>query len=65
MRAAFYEKLGPAKDVLKVGEVPKPTPQAGEVLVRVHVSGVNPSDVKMRLGTSSATRDSTHQHART
>jgi NADPH2:quinone reductase len=57
MRAAFYEKLGPAKDVLKVGDLPKPVPQAGEVLVRVHASGVNPSDVKMRLGTSSATNE--------
>ena len=43
MRAAYYEKLGPAKDVLKTGEVAKPAPQAGEVLVRVHASGVNPS----------------------
>ena len=57
MRAATYEKLGPARDVLKVGDVPKPAPQAGEVLVRVHASGVNPSDVKMRLGTSSATNE--------
>ena len=57
MRAATYETLGPAKDVLKVGDVPKPTAQAGEVLVRVQVSGVNPSDVKMRLGTSSATNE--------
>jgi NADPH2:quinone reductase len=57
MRAAYYEKLGPARDVLKVGEVPKPAPAAGEVLVRVHASGVNPSDVKMRLGTSSATNE--------
>jgi NADPH2:quinone reductase len=57
MRAAYYEKLGPAKDVLEVGDVPKPAPQAGEVLVRVHASGVNPSDVKMRLGTSSATNE--------
>jgi NADPH2:quinone reductase len=57
MRAAYYEKLGPAKDILEVGDVPKPAPQAGEVLVRVHASGVNPSDVKMRLGTSSATNE--------
>ena len=55
MRAAYYETLGPAEDVLRVCDLPKPAPQAGEVLVRVHASGVNPSDVKMRLGTSSAT----------
>ena len=57
MRAASYEKLGPAREVLKVGDAPKPAPQAGEVLVRVHASGVNPSDVKMRIGTSSATNE--------
>lgn len=57
MRAAYYENLGPARDVLKVGDLPDPVPQAGEVLVRVHASGVNPSDVKMRLGTSSATNE--------
>lgn len=57
MRAAFYEKLGPAKDVLKVGDLPKPAPEAGEVLVRIQASGVNPSDVKMRAGTSSATNE--------
>jgi NADPH2:quinone reductase len=57
MRAAYYEAPGPAKDVLKTGDLPKPAPRAGEVLVRVHASGVNPSDVKMRLGTSSATNE--------
>lgn len=48
MRAAWYEKNGPARDVLIVGDLPTPEPQAGEVLVKVHVSGVNPSDVKSR-----------------
>jgi NADPH2:quinone reductase len=54
MRAAYYGNLGPAKDVLEVGELPQPIPAAGEVLVRVKASGVNPSDVKMRSGTGSA-----------
>lgn len=54
MRAAFYEKLGPAREVLQVGEMPDPLPQSGEVRVRIHASGVNPSDVKMRVGTGSA-----------
>lgn len=48
MRAAWYESNGSARDVLVVGDVPNPEPAAGEVLVRVHVSGVNPSDVKSR-----------------
>jgi NADPH2:quinone reductase len=48
MRAAFYEANGPARDVLRVGDVEAPQPGAGEVRVRLRTSGVNPSDVKSR-----------------
>jgi NADPH:quinone reductase len=48
MRAAWYERNGSAHDVLVVGELPTPVPGPGEVLVRLHSSGVNPSDVKAR-----------------
>ena len=48
MRAAFYEAMGPARDVLRVGDVETPEPGPGEVRVRVGASGVNPSDVKSR-----------------
>src|SRR4028118_2064390 len=50
MRAAWYEKIGPAKEVLQVGEIPDVEPGSGEVRVRVHASGVNPSDWKTRSG---------------
>ena len=50
MKAAWFEKFGNAGDVLKIGELPKPHPQAGEVLVALASSGVNPSDVKKRAG---------------
>jgi NADPH2:quinone reductase len=50
MKAAWYTKNGEAKDVLVVGEQPVPQPAAGEVLVRLRSSGVNPSDVKSRRG---------------
>jgi NADPH2:quinone reductase len=50
MRAAFYTRLGAARDVLAVGEQPTPIPGPGEVRVRLSVSGVNPSDWKSRLG---------------
>jgi NADPH2:quinone reductase len=50
MRAAWYEKFGDASDVLVVGEMDTPSPSAGEVLVRVHATGINPSDVKLRSG---------------
>jgi NADPH2:quinone reductase len=48
MRAAFYESMGPARDVLRVEEIKTPEPGPGEVRVRLHTSGVNPSDVKSR-----------------
>lgn len=50
MHAAWYEINGPAAEVLKVGEMPDPVAGAGEVRVRLHASGVNPSDVKARAG---------------
>ena len=48
MKAAWYTHNGEAQDVMQVGELPTPTPHAGEVLVRLMTSGVNPSDVKSR-----------------
>ncbi|MBT2323124.1 NADPH:quinone reductase [Variovorax paradoxus] len=50
MRAAFYTRQGPATEVIRVGDQPKPAPGPGEVLVRLHTSGVNPSDWKTRRG---------------
>lgn len=51
MKAVWYTATGPARTVLVTGTLPTPTPAAGEVLVRLHASGVNPSDVKARAGT--------------
>ena len=50
MKAAWYERKGPAREVLQVGERPTPEPGPGEVRVRVHRSAVNPSDTKNRGG---------------
>ena len=50
MRAAWYEATGPAREVIRTSDVPRPEPGPGEVLVRVHASGVNPSDTKRRAG---------------
>jgi NADPH2:quinone reductase len=49
MRAATYTELGPAAEVLRIGEVDTPEPGAGELRVKIHTSGVNPSDWKARL----------------
>jgi NADPH:quinone reductase len=48
MRAAWYEKQGPAREVLVVGEMPDPQPAAGEVRIRIAASGINPGDLKKR-----------------
>ena len=50
MKAVWYESNGPADEVLVYGDMADPAPAAGEVLVRLHASGVNPSDVKARAG---------------
>lgn len=50
MRAIYYDRFGPATEVLTDGTLPDPTPAEGEVLVRVRASAVNPSDVKLRAG---------------
>src|SRR5215210_6191130 len=48
MLAAWYERPGPAAEVLQVGEMADPEPGPGEVRVRVSVSGINPGDTKKR-----------------
>jgi NADPH2:quinone reductase len=48
MRAAFYERQGPAREVLKVGLMPDPVPGPGELRIRVVASGINPGDIKKR-----------------
>ena len=50
MLAAWYERNGPAHEVLQVGELPRPEPERGEVRVRLRASGINPSDAKGRGG---------------
>ena len=52
MKASWFESFGPASEVLVVGAQPKPVPGNGEVLVRLMASGVNPSDVKKRMGSA-------------
>jgi NADPH2:quinone reductase len=50
MRAAYYERNGTAREVLRVGEIATPEAGPGEVRVKLATSGVNPSDVKSRQG---------------
>ena len=50
MRAAWYERQGPAREVIQIGRMARPTPGTGELRVRIHASGLNPTDVKRRTG---------------
>lgn len=50
MQAALYRKFGAAREVLELCDVDQPEPGPGEVLVRLHTSAINPSDVKKRAG---------------
>ena len=50
MKAISFSDFGPANQVLKVSDWPTPAPGPGEVLVKLHTTGVNPSDVKKRAG---------------
>lgn len=50
MQGAYYESVGSASAVIRLGERPAPQPGPGEVRIRIHASGVNPSDVKARAG---------------
>ena len=50
MKAAFFRRTGAAREVFDVDEVLTPPPGPGEVRVRLHASGVNPSDTYTRSG---------------
>ncbi len=54
MRAIWFNESGDADKVLQLGEKDPPVPGSEEVLVRLHASGVNPSDVKKRAGAQPA-----------
>lgn len=60
MKAIVYSSNGDS-EVLKVEERPVPDPGPGEVRVEVHVSGVNPTDWKVRAGVSGQLGDGESQ----
>ena len=50
MKAIRVHEFG-GPEQLKLDEIPTPKPAAGQVLVKVHATGVNPYDTYMRAGT--------------
>ncbi|MBN9088016.1 MAG: NADP-dependent oxidoreductase [Reyranella sp.] len=49
MKAAYIEKFG-GPEVLKVGDLPDPSPAAGQVVVDVAAASINAADWKVRAG---------------
>jgi NADPH:quinone reductase len=49
MKAAFFEAPG-GPEVIRYGDLPTPTPKAGELLVRLGAAALNPIDTYIRAG---------------
>src|SRR3954447_1489286 len=49
MRAAYILQTGPA-EAIQVGDLPRPEPGAGQVLVKVGATALNPIDLYLRSG---------------
>jgi NADPH:quinone reductase len=49
MRAAYIDQTGPP-EAIKVGDLPRPEPGPGQVLVRVRAVSLNPIDLYIRSG---------------
>lgn len=49
MKAIRVDHFG-GPETVKLEQIPKPQPKAGQILVRVHATGVNPIDWKLREG---------------
>lgn len=50
MKSIWYERTGPAAEVLAFGDMPMPVAGPGEVRIQLEASGVNPADVARRGG---------------
>lgn len=48
-KAVRYDEFG-GIDVLRIDEVARPTPAAGQVLVEVRAAGINPGEAAVRIG---------------
>lgn len=49
MKAMIYTKYG-SPDMLRLADMPKPTPKAGEVLVKIHAVAINSADIRLLRG---------------
>lgn len=53
MRAVIIDRPGPP-EVLRLSEIPRPSPRPGEVLIRVRAFGLNRSELHFRRGVASS-----------
>jgi NADPH:quinone reductase-like Zn-dependent oxidoreductase len=51
MKAIFHETYG-GPEVLRFGDLPRPEPGPGDVLVQVHAAGINGYDLMVRAGSN-------------
>ncbi|SMC36617.1 NADPH:quinone reductase [Polynucleobacter kasalickyi] len=58
MRAATYHQFGKAEDVLRIEHLAIPKAGPNQVVVKMFACGMNPSDTKLRSGTSRQLTDS-------
>ena len=56
MKAAVYDRYGPP-EVLRIDDVPTPSPAAGQVLVQVAATSVNLSDWETLTGLAAVLAD--------
>jgi NADPH2:quinone reductase len=49
MKAAYIQAPGPA-EAIRVGDLPRPEPKQGEILIRVQAASLNPIDTYIRAG---------------
>lgn len=57
MRALHYHETGKPREVLRLEDIPSPTPGRGEVLVRVTHRSLNPADLNVIMGSYSKLPD--------
>jgi len=50
LKAIWYDRTGPAREVFQYGDLPDPEAGRGQALIGVKASGVNPADTYLRAG---------------
>lgn len=57
MKAVVIKKYGPAEEAFEVKEIPRPSPQGRDLLVKLRAVSVNPVDTKVRKNTNATPKE--------